>query len=146
MSAELAATSASASSGQTLLPISRIWSALLIGDLVVRRAIFRIRDRGFKHMVVGVACFELKNVQKLIHRQPRFLLELSTSSLNNGFATFDLAARQSPPRLGFANEQDASVFLANDCSSDFHFLIRKTVSNKNLIFANHRTTSPVFRA
>jgi hypothetical protein len=36
-------------------------------DLVLRRSVFGIRDRGFKNMVACVACIELKNVQELIN-------------------------------------------------------------------------------
>jgi hypothetical protein len=40
-----------------------------LDDLVLRRSVFGIWDRGFKNMVTCVACIEVKNVQELINMQ-----------------------------------------------------------------------------
>ncbi len=77
-------------------------------------------------MVANVSYFELKYVQKLIDVQSRFFFEFSNSSPSNTFPNLNLATWQSPFRLRFANQQYMPVFLANDSSSDFHFLIHET--------------------
>jgi hypothetical protein len=67
-----------------------------LGDLVLRRRLFGVEDKGFENVVKGTIRFKLKHVQKLFSVKPRFFLEFSSSCSDNGFAKLYFAARQRP--------------------------------------------------
>lgn len=70
-------------------------------------------------MMFGLPVTDSHQVEQILDVQAGFLCQFPNGCAGMGFAALDGTARQRPAAIGFANQEDVAIFLADDGRSIF---------------------------